>query len=224
MKIISWNCQGKFREKFQYIELYDADIYVIQECENPEVTKHSAYQKFASNHMWIGNNKNKGLGIFAKEDITLKDNGWQNFLLRHFLSVKINDEFDILAVWAGSPYIEEYCVYQEIHYDKFHGKLVVLGDFNSNKRWDKKHQERNHTYVVEKLKTAKLESAYHYENKEQQGQETQATFFLHRKYEKSYHIDYAFLNLDYYKDMELGKFEEWIIYSDHMPLYLEMTL
>lgn len=224
MKIISWNCQGKFREKFQYIEAYDADIYVIQECENPVVTKHSTYQKFASNHMWIGNNKNKGLGIFAKEGIILKDNGWQNFLLRHFLSVRINDELDILAVWAGSPHIEEYCVYQEIHYDKFHEKLVVLGDFNSNKRWDKKHQERNHTYVVEKLKMIKLESAYHYEKNEHQGQETQATFFLHRHFEKSYHIDYAFLNLDYYKYMELGKFEEWIIYSDHMPLYLEMTL
>ena len=40
MKIISWNCNGKFREKFSAILEEDADIYVIQECENPaDITK-----------------------------------------------------------------------------------------------------------------------------------------------------------------------------------------
>lgn len=39
MKIISWNCRGKFREKYAVLEKMDADIYVIQECENPEKYK-----------------------------------------------------------------------------------------------------------------------------------------------------------------------------------------
>ena len=39
MKIISWNCNGKFREKFKDILEEDADMYVICECENPSESK-----------------------------------------------------------------------------------------------------------------------------------------------------------------------------------------
>ena len=35
MKFVSWNCAGAFREKFEEIIKEDADIYVIQECEDP---------------------------------------------------------------------------------------------------------------------------------------------------------------------------------------------
>lgn len=41
MKIVSWNCNGSFRETIKSIldkdtkTYLDADIYVICECENP---------------------------------------------------------------------------------------------------------------------------------------------------------------------------------------------
>lgn len=35
MRIVSWNCNGKFREKYRYLLKLQADILVIQECENP---------------------------------------------------------------------------------------------------------------------------------------------------------------------------------------------
>lgn len=38
MRIISWNANGKFCEKFSFILNEAADIYVIRECENPEIS------------------------------------------------------------------------------------------------------------------------------------------------------------------------------------------
>ena len=41
MKIISWNCNGALRNKFQHIAELEADIYIIQECEDPIRAKHN---------------------------------------------------------------------------------------------------------------------------------------------------------------------------------------
>ena len=79
MKIVSWNCTGKFREKFKYILETNADIYIIQECENPEFYNDTEYKDFAINYIWQGENKNKGLGIFAKENISLNKNNWNSY-------------------------------------------------------------------------------------------------------------------------------------------------
>ncbi|SEL23511.1 hypothetical protein SAMN04488700_2446 [Carnobacterium iners] len=91
MKIITWNCNGAFRKKFQYLDSFDADIYIIQECEDPARSNHDSYIKFAENHLWIGHNKNRGLGIFAKKEIKLEDNNWPSFGLEYFICCKINN-------------------------------------------------------------------------------------------------------------------------------------
>ena len=36
MRIVSLNCNGKFRAKFQEIAKLCTGIYVIQKCENPD--------------------------------------------------------------------------------------------------------------------------------------------------------------------------------------------
>ena len=69
MKIVSWNCASKFREKYTSIIEENADIYVICECENPAEAKVKNYVEFAGeNYFWTGNIHWKGLGIFAKDN------------------------------------------------------------------------------------------------------------------------------------------------------------
>ncbi len=39
MKIITWNCNLAFMKKFESLIDKNADILIIQECENPAETK-----------------------------------------------------------------------------------------------------------------------------------------------------------------------------------------
>ena len=54
MKIVTWNCNMAFRNKYKEISEFDADIYVICECEDPDNTESKKYKEFASNSYWIG--------------------------------------------------------------------------------------------------------------------------------------------------------------------------
>jgi exonuclease III len=87
MKIVTWNCNGAFRKKFEHLSHINADIYVIQECEDPENCKDQSYKNWASNYLWIGNNKNSGLGVFAKDNIFPKTTRLGTSRLRVFYSI-----------------------------------------------------------------------------------------------------------------------------------------
>ena len=219
MKIISWNCRGKFREKFSVIQNENADIYVIQECENPEKYK-KIFAGFLSNYVWCGEKDSKGLGIFVQPNVKMQVNNWPLYCLRHFISVKINDSIDLLGVWASPPYIEEYYIYQSINIDNYGENTLIIGDFNSNVIWDKEHGKRNHSAVVAELKEKNIVSAYHYVTGEEAGQETQSTFYLYKHNDKKYHIDYCFLNPMHIKDFQILNSNEWLQYSDHMPIQI----
>lgn len=221
MRIVSWNCNGKFREKYNFIKKYKADIYVIQECENPnKYLKTINTKSFFTNFLWVGENQNKGLGVFCKKNIIIKENIWNKYCLREFLSCRINNEFDLLAVWAKKPYIEEYYFYQSINYPNYKENTLIIGGFNSNAKWDKKHYVRTHKNISNQLKQINLHSVYHYFFDEKEGEETRPTFFLYRNFDKPYHIDYAFIKKQKIINFEIGNLE-FIKHSDHLPIILD---
>ena len=221
MKIVTWNCNGKFREKFRDIHTLDADIYVIQECENPAESTNVEYKKFAQNYLWIGEHKNKGLGVFAKSGISLTENDWPKYCLRNFLSIRVNEAFDLVAVWACKPYIEEYYIYQSINISNYNKNTIIIGDFNSNAIWDKKHCTRTHSAIVQQLDKIGLCSAYHYQTNEAQGNELTPTFYLYRHPDKGYHIDHCFISSKNLRNYCILQSVDWLEKSDHIPILLE---
>lgn len=221
MKIVSWNCHGKFREKHKMIQSLNANIYIIQECENPEKYKNH-FAIFGTTYFWCGENDNKGLGVFCCDGTILSENPWEKYCLRNFISLKVNNSFDLLCIWACSPYIEEYCIYQAINLCRYKNDMVIIGDFNSNAKWDKKHGKRNHSEVVNALEGVGLVSAYHYLSKEKQGNESKNTFYLHYDKAKGYHIDHCFLSASKLKRFTVFDTEEWLKHSDHMPIMVEI--
>ncbi|MER2996933.1 endonuclease/exonuclease/phosphatase family protein [Pontibacter populi] len=236
MKIVTWNCNGAFRNKFENILDFNADLYIIQECENPAEAKHQKYKDWAENYIWIGDTKNKGLAIFAKPEIKLKKLDWldqyQDHSVKHFLPCSINNEFDLLAVWThfnNSPnfgYIGQLWKYLQVNKNKLN-KTIVAGDFNSSAIWDQWDRWWNHSDVVNELEKLGITSLYHKFTGEQQGKETSPTLYFQRKLERPYHIDYVFGAQKFsekLKNIEVGQADGWLNISDHMPILCEFSV
>jgi exonuclease III len=230
MKILTWNCNGAFRKKFEFLKEFDADILIVQECENPETTKDPKYKDWAKNYIWTGENNNKGLGIFANDNTSIENLLWETNHLKYFIACKVNNDFNLVGAWchgANSPtfgYIGQLWKYLQIHKTNLN-RCFIAGDFNSNVIWDRWDRWWNHSDVVRELKELKIESLYHRQNKEEDpGKELQPTFYLHKNLIKAYHIDYIFGSDEFLtscKRLHIGQYNQWIGKSDHMPVLCE---
>ncbi len=211
--------------------MFNADIYVIQECENPEITSDKDYKDWARNFIWTGENKHKGLGIFARDGIQIRDLKWESSSLKYFIACSVNNKFNLIAAWchgANSPtfgYIGQLWKYLQIHKFKL-GKSIIAGDFNSNVIWDKWDRWWNHSDVLKELAEFEIDSLYHKFHNEEQGKESQPTFYQQRKIDKPYHIDYIFGSRELANSLQIlnvGRAEDWLELSDHMPLIMKLS-
>ncbi len=230
LKITTWNCAGALRKKFDFLETLESDIYIIQECEEPHKSNNPNYKDWAKNHLWIGDTKNKGLGIFAKPEIQLEKLDWSNVFqdhtVKHFLPCRVNESFQLLGVWThrnNSPnfgYIGQFWKYLQTNMTNFE-EIIVGGDFNSNVIWDQWDRWWNHSDVVKTLEEKGIKSLYHQHFQESQGRETKPTFFHRKNSQTSYHIDYLFASSKFHQNLQLievSESEEWLKISDHFPL------
>jgi len=250
MKIVSWNCNGAFRNKLKHVSALTADIILIQECENPNEFG-DEYKNWAGDYLWKGENKNKGIGVFAKNGYKISELNWNGTFeikindfksislkwlssdLKLFLPFMVNDKFTFLGVWTKGKqsevfgYIGQFWKYLRIHKNQLaNDDTIILGDFNSNSIWDKTDRWWNHSDVIADLSAMNIESIYHNQFGEAQGNESNPTFYLHRNLEKPYHIDYAFVskNLLTGSTISIGEKNQWLATSDHLPLIVEISI
>ena len=222
LKIVSWNCNGKFREKFNEIIEEDADIYIIQECEDPAQSSEEEYREFAGkNYFWTGNLHYKGLGIFANEDIKLERLETKGEF-EHFIALRVNDSFNLLGLWAMPKYVEMIHDFFDANGDLFDENLVMCGDFNSNVVFDKKHGKKNHTELNRKLESKDLISVYHDMTGDEQGSEKSMTFYQSRHLNLPFHLDFVYAGKNVVKEFKILDHYKWLTVSDHLPLVFKI--
>ncbi len=234
MKIITWNCNMVFRKKARYIFYHNPDILVVPECENLEKLKFEEDLVVPTDILWYGKNQNKGIGVFAFNNFKLNLLGCCGFGFGGVLLISVtngNLNFILFAIWANNPEDKDGAYVTQIwkainYYDSLLSErnTILIGDFNSNTIWDKPRRIGNHSTVVSRLEQKNIFSTYHKFYNQIQGQETHPTLFMYRHKDKPYHIDYCFASIDFIenlKSVEVGKYEDWFMHSDHKPLTVE---
>jgi exonuclease III len=210
----------------------DADIMIIQECEDPEQCSDKLYKSWANNYIWIGDSKHKGIGVFCKANVMLSQNDWHSDGAKHFISARINGNFDLVAVWTRRSnsgkyrYIGQFWKYLQTNKGRL-TDCIILGDFNSNVIWDRKKSTCNHSDVVRELDEIGVVSLYHETYNAGQGLELHPTFYLQRNLEKPYHIDYIFCSKKRCSNVlkfEIGSAENWLSISDHLPVIVDIDI
>ena len=223
-----------FRKKAALILTHKPDILIIVECEHPDKLLFTADIPKPTDSLWFGKNRHKGLAIFSYSNFRFKilDNHNEDFKM--IIPIEVTGgqfDFNLFLIWAYNPtdkdgkYITQ--VWKAIiHYDDLltDKTTMLIGDFNSNTIWDyKKHRLSNHSMVIKQLEGKNIFSTYHLHHKQTQGKEEHPTFYMYRHKDKPYHIDYCFASTDMLKKLQLvevGEYEFWSKYSDHVPLII----
>lgn len=161
--IVSWNCNGGFRNKFRALfEKYPgADIYVIEECEDPYFYEDEEFKRLFNNGFRIGI-RPKGLAVFARPDITLRRLKWPEVGEMSFAPVIINEDWTLIATWTHGKYVGELHDFLDLNISHFNEKTVMMGDYNSSVFFDKSNPKRNHTMFIKRMAQVGLMPMYHH--------------------------------------------------------------
>jgi exodeoxyribonuclease III len=220
-----------FSKKTDALLALNPDVAVIPECSEKSAI---AFRERGFDSLWFGYNANKGLGVFVRKDWQIRMLAPPEFKWIVPIEVNAPTPFTLIAIWAcriGSKNVDNYVgqVYHALtsHPEWFNGSPVVLvGDLNSNKVWDGRHERINHSSVVSILAERGLLSAYHEYFGESQGGETRPTIYFYRRNDRTFHIDYVFVPRDWasrLRKVEVGDYETWSKLSDHSPLLVEFS-
>ncbi|PHD28573.1 endonuclease/exonuclease/phosphatase family protein [Bacillus wiedmannii] len=236
MKIVAWNADRAFRKKIDKILPLKADILLISECEKPEKWGQIIDEKGIDEFLWEGDNPNKGIGIITfNKRYRIESHPAYDKSFRYIVPYKVSVgklEFILFAVWSqkGEKGYDSYIGQIYLALEKYASLLkepcIIVGDWNSCKLYDRIKRVKTHSEVVEFLKGFGIKSAYHHFSEEEQGEELKATHYFRKEKARPFHIDCLFASeifLNELESIEIGSYEEWIEFSDHMPISAEFN-
>jgi exonuclease III len=231
MRVITWNCNMAYRRKAAFILKLEPDIIVLSECEQPSRLLFDEDTKAPADIVWHGTNPHKGLAVVSYGNYKLELMRIHNPDIKTVLPVKVtgkDETFIILAIWAYNPLDTAYVYIGQVlkaleHYKKLfrNYEVLLMGDFNGNVIWDKPRKKANFSDVIKLLEAKGIKSVYHAHLDQTYGKEEWPTFYLHRNRDKPYHLDYCFASGSFLKrliSVEIGKYDDWTMHSDHSPI------
>jgi len=232
MKLVTWNCAMALHKKHEKLLTFGADIMVIQECSRKFIRQINRTEGWSS--AWLGKNPNKGLGVIVKAPWIISE---AKALKPKWVGKVIIDgpvPLELFPVWAcpSEPRAESYIGQVHLLLDILERKspsrsTIIIGDFNSNSIWDGGRRINDHSAAVSRLRKLGIESAYHAFFKQAQGAEEHPTFWFTKNTKKIFHLDYAFLSgelLSKLKRVEVGHHKDWLSFSDHAPVLIELDV
>jgi exodeoxyribonuclease-3 len=243
MRLVAWNCNMALHRKWEALLRLKPDIAVISECAGLEKLQlRGSTDWIEGEPVWIGENPNKGLAVFAFNGYSARLHEPYHPTLRYIAPVCVDGpaRFNLLAVWAqnasGGVLRKRQCGPLRRALTKYREFLsaepaIIAGDVNNNAIWDRPGWRINHMTKVAILQKMGLLSAYHELNGEPHGGETFPTHYWRdrRKDGPTYHLDYIFLPQDWLpavQEFAVGTFEDWCGsgLSDHVPVVVEVNI
>lgn len=235
MRVVTWNCNGRFRDKITRALWLEADITIIQEAENPALY----VDLLPGPWVWTDAGRGKGLLTYATQgwalgrdlDAPAKPSFKYVVPMRAF--TPRGDALAVWAVWCMDAHRKADAWVAQLHRaldsmtGLIHAPIVIAGDLNSNVIWDR-DRKLNHSRLTERLAERGILSAYHEATGEEGGQETQPTFWSARSEYKPFHIDYVFSDLPA-RSAVIGSYSAWSGptaaggVSDHAPLVVDFN-
>lgn len=242
MRIVVWNCNMALHSKWHHMLSLQPDIAVIPECADLDRLAKKVPGLDSGRTVWIGENPNKGLGVFSFGEYRIRLS--PDYASDHRLVAPIHvsgpTAFNLLAVWSfnnrgvpgrkkmAGPILQALDAYRDFCSA---APLVVAGDFNNHVRWDRPGKPNNFTNIVDRLRALGLSSAYHAEYGSALGEEAEPTIYWRNRTKNgpSYHIDYIFLPdtwLPHIHAFSVGQYETWCAkgLSDHVPLSVDIRV
>ncbi|GLB47536.1 hypothetical protein WR164_15150 [Philodulcilactobacillus myokoensis] len=226
MKIVSWNCDGGFSDKFDNLIKIKADLYLVQEVNERKKNNWINNPKFPiNNYLYLRKTNGKyhdykGVLAFSYSKHRIKINRHLNDLnMRYYQYFNFN-HFRILNVWTHPNYIENLVsILLSNEKELFkNNHLLIMGDFNSNVIWNYKHKFSNQNNFNDITRRHGIVSAYHLVNKESFGNEHDFTFRMYKHFNQKYHMDYAYAAKDKIVDFKINHSLDEI--SDHSVLQI----